>query len=65
MEDSNNKHSSIKSEETTQEDREKVDQQTDKEQKKQAKTLTVEEKLKLYEPEIEPHGLMGGLRFHM
>jgi len=52
MEDSNNKHSSIKSEETTQEDREKVDQQTDKEQKKQAKTLTVEEKLKETEEKL-------------
>ena len=52
MEDSNNKQGSIKSEETTQVVQEKVEPQTDKEQKKQAKELTVEEKLKETEEKL-------------
>ena len=52
MEDSNNNHSSKKSEETAQEVKEKAEQQTGKEQKKQAKELTVEEKLKETEEKL-------------
>ena len=52
MEDSDNKQSSIKSEETTQVVKEKVEPQADKEQKNQAKELTVEEKLKETEEKL-------------